>query len=191
MNKKECRQQARSRLASLSDADVRGRGESFAQALEQRPEYRQAGTVFCYLSVGREPDTFDFLRMALQDGKRVCAPVCIGKGVMRARQLSNLDKLEEGQYGIPVPPEGENWVEPEEIDFAVIPCVACGEDGTRLGHGAGFYDRFLQKGRFFRAALCHEELLFPHVPTEEHDEKMDLICTQSRVLTFGKGRDGE
>ena len=46
-------------------------------------------------------------------------------------------------------------------------------------------------GRFFRAALCHEELLFPHVPTEEHDEKMDLICTQSRVLTFGKGRDGE
>ena len=170
---------------------VRGRGESFAQALGQRPEYRQAGTVFCYLSVGREPDTFAFLRMALQDEKRVCAPVCIGKGVMRARQLSNLDKLEEGQYGIPVPPEGENWVEPEEIDFAVIPCVACGEDGTRLGHGAGFYDRFLQKGRFFRAALCHEELLFPHVPTEEHDEKMDLICTQSRVLTFGKGRDGE
>ena len=46
MNKKECRQQARSRLASLSDADVRGRGESFAQALGQRPEYRQAGTVF-------------------------------------------------------------------------------------------------------------------------------------------------
>ena len=177
MNKKECRQQACSRLASLSDADVRGRGESFARALGQRPEYRQAGTVFCYLSVGREPDTFDFLRMALQDGKRVCAPVCIGKGVMRARQLSNL--------------EGESWVEPEEIDFAVIPCVACGEDGTRLGHGAGFYDRFLQKGRFFRAALCHEELLFPHVPTEEHDEKMDLICTQSRVLTFGKGRDGE
>ena len=137
MNKKECRQQARSRLASLSDADVQGRGESFAQALGQRPEYRQAGTVFCYLSVGREPDTFAFLRMALQDEKRVCAPVCIGKGVMRARQLSNLDKLEEGQYGIPVPPEGENWVEPEEIDFAVIPCVSCDREGHRLGQGGG------------------------------------------------------
>ena len=48
MNKKECRQQARSRLASLSDADVRGRGESFARALGKRPEYRQAGTVFCF-----------------------------------------------------------------------------------------------------------------------------------------------
>ena len=39
MNKKECRQQARSRLASLSDADVRGRGESFAQALGQAGRY--------------------------------------------------------------------------------------------------------------------------------------------------------
>lgn len=190
MEKKECRKLARDRLDRLPEQALAGRGQQFARLLMALPEYRQAGTVFCYLSVDREPDTMPFLRQALAQGKRVCAPVCLGKGVMRARLLTQLESLEPGPYGIPAPPEGLPWVEPGQIDFAVIPCVACDEAGGRLGHGAGFYDRFLAQGGFFRVALCHQELLLPQVPTDPLDQPMDCIVTQNRVLRFGREESG-
>lgn len=189
MDKKECRAQVRQRMERLTEAELEGRGRAFAQALAALPEYIQANTVFCYLSVGKEPETRAIITDALARGKTVCAPVCIAKGVMRARRLGSLDTLLPGKYEIPVPPESEPWVEPGQIDFAVVPCVACGRDGTRLGHGAGFYDRFLALGHFTRAAVCHGELLLDTVPVDAHDEPMDVIVTQEETLRFG-GRQG-
>lgn len=190
MEKTECRRQARALLEALPEQALAGRGPAFARLLAGLPEYRRANMIFCYLSVGREPDTLPLIRRALAEGKGVCAPVCLGKGIMRARLLADLDRLEPGPYGIPAPPEGLPWVEPGQIDFAVIPCVACDERGGRLGHGAGFYDRFLAQGRFFRAALCHQELLLPRVPADPLDQPMDCVITQSRVLRFGREEPG-
>ncbi len=189
MDKKECRRQIRQRLAALPEQALMGRGELFAERLTALPEYRQARTIFCYLSTGREPDTTPLIRRSLAEGKVVCAPVCLGKGVMNARRLLSLEGLEEGPYGIPAPPKGQPWVEPEQIDFAVIPCMACDEKGGRLGHGAGFYDRFLSRSRFFRAALCHEELLLPQAPIDELDQPMDCVVTQERTLRSLCGKE--
>lgn len=189
MNKNECREQARRIMAQLPAAALAGRGQAFAQALEALPEYAGAHTVFCYLSVDKEPETRPLIARALAAGKTVCAPVCIARGVMRARRLRSLADLVPGRYDIPVPPEDEPWIEPGQIDFAVVPCVACGRDGTRLGHGAGFYDRFLAGGHFTRAAVCHSELLLDTVPVDAHDEPMDVIVTQGQTLCFA-GRQG-
>ncbi len=82
---------------------------------------------------------------------------------MRARRLLSLEELEKGPYGIPAPPESQPWIEPEQIDFAVVPCMACDEKGGRLGHGAGFYDRFL-------------------APTDALDQPTDCVITQERTL---------
>lgn len=190
MDKKECRKLAKDRLIRLPQQALEGRGQQFAHFLAALPEYRRAKTIFCYIPVGREPDTLPFVRRALAEGRRLCAPVCLGKGIMRARLLTQLETLEPGPYEIPAPPEGLPWVEPGQIDFAVIPCVACDEQGGRLGHGAGFYDRFLAQGRFFRAALCHQELLLPQVPTGPLDLPMDCIITQHRVLRFSREEPG-
>ncbi len=80
---KERRRQARQKLAALPEQALAGRGRLFAERLTALPEYRQARTIFCYLSVEREPDTAPILRQALAEGKVVCAPVCLEKGLMR------------------------------------------------------------------------------------------------------------
>ena len=93
MDKQECRQLARQRLAQLTPQALEGRGQAFCQKLLAMEDYQRAHTVFCYLSVEREPDTYPLIRQALAQGKRVCAPVCIRRGVMRARLLQSLEDL--------------------------------------------------------------------------------------------------
>ena len=67
----------------------------------------------------------------------------------------------------------------EKIDMAVIPCVSADREGRRLGHGAGFYDRFLDGVTFPKILVCYKELMMDQVPTEEHDILMDqVICDE-------------
>ncbi len=183
--KEQARQKAKECLQHLMKNEEDRRGQAFFSAITAMPEYQQAKVVFCYLSVEKEPQTARIIEDALRRGKTVCAPVCIRRGVMRARRLSDLKKAVLGAYQIPVPPAEEPWVEPETIDFAVVPCVACGKDGTRLGHGAGFYDRFLEQGGFYRAAICHSECCWDTVPTQEHDLLMDAVVTENAVYRKG------
>jgi 5-formyltetrahydrofolate cyclo-ligase len=59
-----------------------------------------------------------------------------------------------------------------------LPGLAAAQDGTRLGYGGGFYDKFLtQYKEKVTSVLClpSQEFLFDKLPTEIHDEKVDLI----------------
>ena len=70
-------------------------------------------------------------------------------------------------------------IPPEDIDFAVIPCVAAAFDGRRLGHGAGFYDRYLEKTKCPAAVLCFSPLVTEDIPTESFDVKADMVITDA------------
>ena len=48
----------------------------------------------------------------------------------------------EGAFGIPEPAGGEETAI-ENCDAALVPGVAFGKDGSRIGRGKGFYDRAL------------------------------------------------
>lgn len=59
-----------------------------------------------------------------------------------------------------------------------VPGIAAAQDGARLGYGGGYYDNFLRKFKEkVTSVLClpSKEFLFNVLPTEEHDEKVDLI----------------
>lgn len=93
---------------------------------------------------------------ALQAGKSVFVPhlhkpdPTQKRKVMEMLRLESLKGLERDAWGIPTLTnvEGrENALESEEgLDVIVMPAVAFDRAGDRLGHGAGFYDRFLERG---------------------------------------------
>lgn len=59
-----------------------------------------------------------------------------------------------------------------------VPGLAAAQDGTRLGYGGGFYDKFLHEFKDkVTSVLClpSQEFLFDSLPCEGHDEKVDLI----------------
>ena len=142
--------------------------------------YIKARTLFVYVSGPTEPDTAGLIAQALRDCKRLCVPRCREKPRMDAVTLRDTGELIPGAYGIPEPSDGE-IVPPREIDLALIPCVAASRNGGRLGHGAGYYDVFLQGTAMTKWCLCFDQLLFDALPAAPWDVPMDAVVTETGV----------
>ena len=180
-HKQLLRSRCNEKYAALTDEYMAEANTAMAAKIFDLPEYVSASTVFCYMSMPREAGTDEIIERALADGKRVCIPLCVDKCIMEAREYKAGDGLAEGAYGIREPLESAPLVEPQEIDFAVIPCVTCDREGNRLGHGAGYYDRFMSEGTFTRAALCYDKILATNVPVIDTDIPMNMVVTESEV----------
>ncbi|MBM65731.1 MAG: 5-formyltetrahydrofolate cyclo-ligase [Myxococcales bacterium] len=89
------------------------------------------------------------------------------------------DRLRPGAFGIEEPPIGAPIVHPDVI---LVPGLAFAEDGSRLGRGQGFYDRYLATHETLSIGVVDEAGLLASVPREAHDARMDVIVTQDRVL---------
>jgi 5-formyltetrahydrofolate cyclo-ligase len=140
--------------------------------------------VTCFVSMATEPPT-DQLRTNLRGlGKDVALPI-MKPGNFLAWGFDGTD-LVKNSYGIYEPV-------PAEIDIAkasaiLIPALRVGRDGSRLGRGAGYYDRALAKvpahanGGPIRICLVFDDEVDESVPSEPHDALIDLIVTPSQVI---------
>ena len=176
--KKYLRKKARAAAAEMSGQYRREASDLICQRVLESGEYRRAEVIFCYVSTADEPDTHTILTDALSKGKKVLVPRCSGKGVMEAVEICSLSDLAAGRYGIyePLPGIMSTDIGP---DLALIPCVCCDRAGNRLGHGGGYYDRFLKNTAVRSMALCFEMLICDSVPVEAHDIKPDAVITES------------
>ena len=100
---------------------------------------KKAQTIMVYMSCRGEADTLKIIEKSIDDGKKLCAPVCIDKKTMVAKSFDDLSQLIKGAYGI-LEPVGDIV---KNIDLILVPGVAFNENLHRIGYGAGYYDRFL------------------------------------------------
>ncbi len=147
--------------------------------------YRNATTIFTYMNYGKEVVTEELIVVAREAGKRICIPLCLSDNRMEAKLYQSEADLHLGKYGIREPNEDAQTVMPEEIDLAIIPCLACDPRGNRLGHGAGYYDRYLVDTKCVKMALCPEKLLMVNVATDKFDVRMDAVVTEKGVIQIG------
>lgn len=158
--------------------------QAICARLMELPELQRAKTVFCYVSYGGEVETHRLIESLLNLGKTVVVPRCKPEGQMDCVPITALSDLVPGAMNIPEPHCDAPCIPAEQVDFAVVPAVACGEDGSRLGQGGGYYDRFLERVSCDFAAICQNDFLLPAVPCEPHDRKMNIIVTPQQVLRF-------
>lgn len=170
----------------LSEEYCRSADSEISSRILQHPYFQQADTIFCYISVEKEPDTKLLLESAWQMEKRVSVPRCIPgrERRMEAVEIRSFQDLGAGVLGIPEPKPGLPLVEKEEIDLALIPCISADRSGRRLGHGAGYYDRFLEGQRMHRFCLCYEKLLLDKISVDNHDIPMERVFSEDGVYPY-------
>lgn len=152
--------------------------EPMLQAFLALPELVRASTVMLFYGVKQEPDTRGLIEELLFRGKTVALPVCLPGRKMEARIVRSPDDLKPGAYGIPEPDEDCPVVERGKIDLILVPNVCCDRYGYRLGHGAGYYDRYLAGYSGVTAALCPEQWLQEELPRDEFDLPVRLVLTE-------------
>ena len=179
--KKALRRSIEEKKKTLNENEILKSDREIAARLFGLERYQAAKVIFTFVSVPGEVDTKPIILDALARDKRVCVPRCVGRGIMRAYEISGFEDLRAGKYGIPEPKDERPFVAPEEIDFVIVPCATCDTKGNRLGYGGGFYDRYLGMGNFTKAALCRTALLSDEIPLEPHDLPVDIVITDGRV----------
>ncbi len=148
-----------------------------ARQVLEHPLWKQAGTVMMYSSLPGEPDTRSLMETALREGKTLLLPRCLEAGRMEALPVKDPGELMPGTLGIPEPAPAEDGTRIPEPDLVLVPCVAAAPNGIRLGHGAGYYDRFLAEHSAKTICLCFRKLLRNDLPAEMTDISMDYVIS--------------
>lgn len=186
--KNQKRAAVRKKSASLSEGYRKRASEAICDAFLASEAYTKAETIMCYLSMNGEPATDRMIEEMLADGKNVCIPLCVDKEahLMVAKEYDNATELVPGAYGIMEPKADAPEVAPGDIDLVVAPCVSCTRDGYRMGHGAGYYDRYLARTDCPVVALCFEVLLSDELPVDDYDVRMDAVISEEELYIVQK-----
>ncbi len=94
---------------------------------------------------------------------------------------------ERHRFGFEQPVATASPVDPSTVAVVLTPGLAFGPDGERLGHGGGYYDRFLLTvpDSAARVGVTVEALVVDGVPTDSFDVPMTHLATETGVRPVG------
>ncbi len=74
---------------------------------------------------------------------------------------------------------------PEQFDVIIVPMLGFDPKTMhRIGYGGGFYDKFLAtQPHAKKIGVCFDLGKVDHIETEAHDVPLDLIITETVVLS--------
>jgi 5-formyltetrahydrofolate cyclo-ligase len=191
--KKTLRRAMRAVLKGLGAEERKIAGAKTCERLLKHEIWRGASTVLCYAPMPGELDISVLIDRALADGKVVSLPQYDPeRGLYRAACITvPVEQVPLGAFGIREPGRHCPSMPLNQLDLILVPGLAFGSDGRRLGHGKGFYDRLLMGISAAKCGVAFDEQIRPHIPVEPHDVLVDCIVTPERWLDFRRDRFGD
>ncbi|WFC99716.1 hypothetical protein MYAM1_002461 [Malassezia yamatoensis] len=169
--KQALRKQTAAVLRGISAASLREQANAVCEAVVDMPEFIKARNISIYLSMPTgELDTWNLCRSALRMGKRVYIPrfSTLSAGalasehhkfttdmqMLRVHDEHELDHgLTANRWGIAEPPDLRSNSPREDrgqgLDMIIVPGMLFDTHGGRLGHGKGYYDRYIHRAHAF------------------------------------------
>ena len=106
-------------------------------------------------------------------------PLVTGKGAYVLSILANMVHGLSEHYVVTL--DEAETVEPGEGDLMLVPALCCDVRGVRLGHGGGYYDRYLADAAFPWAVVCPQALLAAAVPADPWDVIAPIVATDQAI----------
>lgn len=149
-------------------------------------QQRRTGVLAIYASRPGEPSTTKIISGAVEAGWKVMVPV-ITTYVSWA-EFTGWEQMRKGPMGIPHPtsmPLPANVL--AHASIIIASCLAVGADGSRLGQGAGWWDKALPNRRSGTAVwtLARTVECVDQVPTTCHDVAVNAVITETGFRPLG------
>lgn len=185
--KADLRRQVRERLRAVSAEELAAWSRQLVSRLQQRDDLWAApGTVALFGGLRNEPDLITNLLPWLRARGWRTVLFALEGVELRPFEVTGTQHLVRGQLGIWEPvTDVQRVINPDELTLILVPGLAFSQnDGSRLGRGGGFYDRFLAQPKVVakRLGICFEAQLFPGIPCEAHDARVEELLTEKTDL---------
>lgn len=176
MNKRSARALAKARVKTLSDAEKLIKSGVIVNDVLSFVDENGIKSVFVYKSSDDEVQTNAIIDGLFERGVKVYIPKISGD-LMRLSVISKKSKFVRNIFGIfETTDDGEDFFDAE---LNIVPLVAFDKTLTRLGHGKGYYDRYLEKATGRILALAYDCQEIDEIDSETHDVKMQFVITES------------
>ncbi len=162
----------------MDEYTIREKSNQIINNLLKSDLYKNASSIFVYVSKNKEVDTRDFIEKALADGKKIYVPKIKSREII-AVKLNDISELEVGRFDIPTSMSEDSITNP---DLTICPGLSFDDDKNRLGFGGGYYDRFLAKNQGIKIGLMISEFASSKIPTDSWDIKMDYVITEDEIF---------
>jgi len=184
--KNRIRATLRERKASLTPGERLAKSRAICGHL--RGLIQDGETILAYTSKELEVNTVPLIDMLFARGNPVAVPIIVKEDIsLRLSYIRDRSVLVPSTFGVPEPIGSEIPAEPGDIDTIILPMLGFDRTGGRIGYGAGYYDRFLEKHPGLRkigiAFACQE---IDRLRVDENDVRMDFIITEDGIV-YRKG----
>ena len=183
------RLEARALRRDIPDSERTLLDQRIRQHLVRAVRHENVQRLAAFLPFDGEPDLAPALAGLADEGRTIALPFIdpAHAGAMTMRTWKPDCVLRINAFGIPEPTDGaEQGV--DTFDLVFLPLVAYDAEGTRLGMGSGYYDRWLRGRkpghRLSRVGVAYARQQWPALPREAWDVPLDAIVNERGWFPF-------
>ena len=178
--KSELRQTLRQRRSALGPGDRSRLSQQVCAHAARHPWFQRPTCVALYAAIQDELNPAELAAWLTARGTQCVYPHVTPAGrhdVLLTFALAHAEtRWKIGAFGVPEPMGPP--VPLQHIDLVVLPGLGFDTAGTRLGYGAGFYDRTLQNHPARRVGLAFSCQIVPELPAGPFDMPVHMIMTE-------------
>lgn len=141
--------------------------------------WMQAEVIGVTISQGNEWETRPIIEAGKKQGKKIVVPKCFpNESKLLFYHLESFEQLEKVYFGLLEPnPAVSIQIESNKIDLIIVPGLLFDHFNYRIGHGGGYYDRFLAEYTGNTIALAWKEQIIKSICPESFDVPVNRIIT--------------
>ena len=176
--KKAQRRLLKNRLKNTSIS--KDTSQIICEKLIKNPVVQNARVIAGYKATDKEVDLSNFYCWAKENGKVIVYPKVVSATEMEMIRFVNEEVFIQGAFNILEPDTSKGSVlNPEQINVILCPCLGYDENHYRLGHGSGYYDRYLQKcPQAKRILIATTVQKLKKVIVDKYDQPVDQLITE-------------
>ncbi|WP_010678122.1 5-formyltetrahydrofolate cyclo-ligase [Bacillus timonensis] len=184
ITKQDMRKEMKETLRSIDKGTLEKWSLQITEQVLSLSEWKDANTIGITISGEYEVNTKYLIEKAWEVKKKVAVPKCDSKTkTMTFREITSFSQLEVVYYGLKEPIEAQTTeVLHNELDLLLVPGLSFVPNGYRLGHGGGYYDRYLSEYKGVTLSMAFPVQLIDEIPVESFDIPVQKIVTNTKVI---------